>query len=232
MKTLALETSAKACSVALMEGDTLLAQTMQNAGFTHSRTLMPMLDALLKGAGCTIQDVDKIAVAIGPGSFTGLRIGLATAKGLAFAADKPLVGVSSLLAMAHQAMVFVGSNGDIICPVMDARRGQVYNALFESNGTTLIRIEQDRTTAIEDLFTPRAKPYLLVGDGAALCAAWMAERNIPFRILPAHLVQQSAWGVAMAARTLPGKVCHDVNPQYIRPSQAERERAARLETEA
>ena len=187
-----------------------------------------MIHGLLDGLGLQVADVDKIAVAHGPGSFTGIRIGVATAKGLAFGADRPLVGVSSLEAMAHQAK-HLGPG--LIAATMDARRGQVYNALFRAEENRLLRLTADRAIATEDLFaqTEHEGPYLLVGDGATLCYAWLQESGIPAHILPEHLVQQTAWGVGMAALMLPGESVHDVNPQYIRPSQAERERMERAE---
>jgi len=228
MRILAIETSAKAASAALLEDGKLLAQNMQNAGLTHSRTLLPMVHALLDGVALEVKDVDKIAVAHGPGSFTGLRIGVATAKGLAWGLDKPLVGVSSLEAMAHQA-VHLGDA--IICPVMDARRDQVYNALFECRDGTLRRLTEDRAIAIEELFgqKDRDSPYILVGDGAVLCHDWLRAHGGCAELLPEHLVQQTAWGVAMAAIALPGDKPSEINPHYIRPSQAERERAEKKE---
>jgi len=187
-----------------------------------------MIHALLDGVGLGVKDVDKIAVAHGPGSFTGLRIGVATAKGLAWGLDKPLVGVSSLAAMAHQAM-HLGEG--TICPVMDARRDQVYNALFENRDGVLRRLTEDRAIAIEELFGQKDKDsrYILVGDGAALCHDWLIAWGGSAEILPEHLVQQTAWGVAMAAIELPGDKPCEINPQYIRPSQAERERAEKKE---
>jgi len=228
MRIVAIETSAKAASVALLEDGKLVAQNMQNAGLTHSRTLLPMLHALLDGVGIEVKDVDKLAVAYGPGSFTGLRIGVATAKGLAWGLDKPLVGVSSLEAMAHQA-VHLGDG--IICPVMDARRDQVYNALFECRNGTLRRLIEDRAIAIEELFAQsgRESRYILVGDGAIICRDWLTAHGGHAELLPEHLVQQTAWGVAMAAMKLPGEEPSGINPQYIRPSQAERERTEKKE---
>ncbi|MCL2567841.1 MAG: tRNA (adenosine(37)-N6)-threonylcarbamoyltransferase complex dimerization subunit type 1 TsaB [Oscillospiraceae bacterium] len=226
MKILAIESSAQAASVAIVENGSLIAQTTQHAGLTHSKTLLPMIHALLNGLDIKVADLDKIAIARGPGSFTGIRIGVATAKGLAFAADIPLVGVSSLEAMAHQAK-HLGPG--LITPVMDARRSQVYNALFRADGARLIRLTEDRAIAIEDLFAQadHEGPYLLVGDGAALCYAWLQDKGIPAQILPEHLVQQTAWGVAIVAEHLPGESAYEVNPEYIRPSQAERERMER-----
>ena len=229
MRILAIETSAKAASVALLEGERLVAQNFQHAGLTHSRTLLAMVHGLLTGLGLTLAEVDKIAVACGPGSFTGIRIGVATAKGLALGADKPLAGVSSLAAMAHQAK-HLGKG--TICAAMDARRGQVYNALFRAEGETLHRLTEDRAIPIQTLFEKaEMAPYLLVGDGATLCYDWLKTAGIQAKILPEHLAQQTAWGVAMAAMEAPGESVHNINPAYIRPSQAEREREARLQNQ-
>jgi len=226
MRILAIESSAKAASVALVEDGRLIAQNMQHAGLTQSKVLLPMIHSLLHCLDMQVGDVDKIAVARGPGSFTGIRVGVATAKGLAMGADKPLVGVSTLEAMAHQAKHL---EDGIICPVMDARREQVYNALFAVEDGQLVRLEEDRALAIDELFaTADSDSYLLVGDGAALCAAWLRERGRRVTMLPEHLVQQTAWGVAMAAMEIPGENVHEVNPHYIRLSQAERERLERL----
>ena len=131
MKILALETSAKAVSAAVTEDGKVLCSGYQDTGLTHSRTLMPIVEDMLKNTGLTVRDCDAIAVAVGPGSFTGIRIGVAAAKGLAFAAEKPAVAVSTLEAMARNV---AHMEGLIIC-AMDARRSQVYNALFRSSGT-------------------------------------------------------------------------------------------------
>ena len=223
MRILAIESSAKQSSIALVEDGKLIAQNIQHAGLTHSKTLLPLTHSLLCDMGRSIQDIDQIAVAHGPGSFTGIRIGMATAKGLAMGADKPLIGVSTLEAMAHQAK-YLGAG--IICPVMDARREQVYNALFMVQDGTLQRLTEDRAIAIEELFGDRDQDdqYILVGDGAQICYDWLKAGDRSVRILPLHLVQQCAWGVAMAAQGQTGKCVHEVNPHYIRPSQAERER--------
>ena len=136
MKILALESSAVACSVCLWEDGRLLAQSFQNSGLTHSRTLMSLCGDLLKNGGYTLDEVDVVAVAAGPGSFTGLRIGVAAAKGLAWAGDKLCAGVSTLEAMAWPLAHLEGAD---LCAVMDARRQQVYNALFEVRGGALLR---------------------------------------------------------------------------------------------
>ena len=163
MLILALESSAKAASVALMEDDKLIAQYSQCSGLTHSRTLLPMVDDMLKNTENTIAGVDLIAVAHGPGSFTGIRIGVSTVKGLAWAADKMCVGVSTLEAMAWHGV----PAGGIICPVMDARRSQVYNALFEIKDGKPVRLCDDRAIALSELAGEiRGKNVFLVGDGA------------------------------------------------------------------
>lgn len=136
MKILALETSAKSVSCAVVEDGAPLASAYQCTGLTHSRTLLPMVDAMLKNADLTLDDINAIAIAAGPGSFTGLRIGIAAVKGLAWAADKPCLGVSTLEAMAQNAAHIDG----LIVGAMDARRSQVYNAVFEAKGGELTRL--------------------------------------------------------------------------------------------
>ena len=177
MLILAFESSAKPASAALVKDGQLLSQYMQCSALTHSRTLLPMAEDMLKNAELTLRDVDLIAVAHGPGSFTGIRIGVATVKGLAWAAEKPCVGVSTLEAMAWHGLAV----GGYICPVMDARRSQVYNALFKIENGRLVRMTDDRPIALDELskeVTALNAPVFLVGDGAALCyehfpASWL-----------------------------------------------------------
>lgn len=232
MKILALESSAIAASVALSEDETLLAQSFQNSGLTHSRTLMPLCQDLLKNLGMTLQDVDLIAVAAGPGSFTGLRIGVSTAKGLAWAADKPCVGVSTLEAMAWTA-AHVG--GDI-CPVMDARRGQVYNARFRGENGRPVRLTEDRAISLEELkneiLSSGGRAQYLIGDGTQLCRQMFSQWQVETILPPPHLHLQSAWGVARAAleaaREGRTTTAAELLPVYHRLSQAERERNEKL----
>ena len=166
MKILALESSAVSASVALTEDEKLVAQSFQNCGLTHSRTLLPMVENLLANCGVSLADVDAIAVAHGPGSFTGVRIGVATVKGLALGADKPCLGVSTLEAMAWGARAL---GGDLCC-VMDARAGQVYNALFTVEDGKVRRLCDDRAIKLTELAEEIGEaPYFLVGDGADLC---------------------------------------------------------------
>lgn len=234
MKILALETSAKACSAALCDGERLLAQSFQNCGLTHSVTLMPMVEELLKNCGETLDGVELVAVAAGPGSFTGVRIGVAAAKGLAWPGDKPCAAVSTLEAMAWTA-AHVGGG---ICPVMDARRGQVYNARFRGEWGRPVRLTSDRAVSLDELaaeLEQEGAPQFLVGDGAEMCYNALRERGLDVRLAPEHLRWQTAWGVARAALELAGAE-ETVNgaalkPAYLRLSQAERERLARLQEE-
>ena len=228
MLILALESSAKAASVALMEDESLIAQYSQCSGLTHSRTLLPMVEDMLKNTEKKIADVDLIAVAHGPGSFTGIRIGVSTVKGLAWASDKKCVGVSTLEAMAWHGV----SAGGLICPVMDARRSQVYNALFETDGDGRpVRLTEDRAVSLAEL-AGELKNYecapLLVGDGAKLTYDYLTNEGTACRMAPANLLYQSAWGVGMAALGKEAGGADDLLPVYLRLSQAERERQERL----
>lgn len=231
MKILSLETSAKSVSAALVEGDAVLASCYSCTGLTHSRTLMPMVDAMLKNAGFAPADADCIAVAAGPGSFTGLRIGVSAAKGLAWALDKPCLGVSTLAAMAHN---LAHMDALLVC-AMDARRNQVYNANFAAKDGVLTRLTDDRALAVADLageLRGETRRILVLGDGAELCHAGLSACGIACELAPAALRRQNAVGVALAARGLPFTDARALAPVYLRPSQAERERAARLQQEA
>lgn len=229
MLILALESSAKAASVALVQDGVLLSQSMQCSGLTHSRTLLPMAEDLIKNADASLEDVDVFAVSQGPGSFTGVRIGVAAVKGLAWASEKPVVGVSTLEAMAWQGLA--AGEGRLVCCAMDARRSQVYNALFEIQDGKPVRLTEDRAISAEvlisELSSNDAEPFL-VGDGAALCRDACEKVGLHCVLAPDNLRMQSAWGVAMAAldkQPVPGEL---LQPVYLRLSQAERERQARL----
>ena len=231
MKILALETSAVAASVAVTEDEKLLAQSFQNSGLTHSATLMPMVADLLKNTGITMEDIDVIAVAAGPGSFTGVRIGVAAAKGLAWPGDKPCAPCSTLESMAWQCAHMDGE----ICVAMDARRKQVYNARFLAENGKLKRISEDRAIGVEELMEEvkkSGKTQILVGDGASLCYNAFERNGVPAVMMPPHLVYQTAWGVARAALELARRdklvPAGQMAPQYHRLSQAERERQERL----
>ena len=228
MIILALESSATACSVALTRDGNIVSQAYENSGLTHSRTLLPMAEHVLESGGVSIDQVDIVAVAAGPGSFTGLRIGVATAKGLAWPADKDCAACSTLESMAWQAAHL---EGKLIVCAMDARRKQVYNALFLAHGEYLERLTPDRAISLEEL-AEELKKYenskIVIGDGASLCYNTLTEQGIALEMAPPHLRMQTAWGVARAAQELAagGELVksHALVPVYHRLSQAERER--------
>ena len=243
MLILALDSTAQVGSVALCEGDGhLLAECTLNTGNPHSETLLPTVEFLLKSCGVTVDDIDLFACTAGPGSFTGVRIGAATVKGLAFGKGKPCVGVSTLEALATNARAFEG----IICPCMNARRQQVYNALFESKDGKLTRLCEDRALAIEDLlkevseYAPEKRIYL-VGDGAELVMDF-DEFGEQFPVLDGCMIllgerlrNQSGYSVALVALEAyrNGNVCTDAElaPVYLRPSQAERMRMEKMKND-
>ena len=223
MLMLAFESSARPASVALVRDGELIAQYSQYTALTHSRTLLPMAEAMLKNCDVQISDVDIFAVAHGPGSFTGIRIGVSTVKGLAWASGKPCTGVSTLEAMAWNGI----SRGGYICPVMDARRSQVYNALFEIKNGKPVRLCDDRPVSLDDLaneIKAIPSPVFILGDGAAVTSSYLTKAGIPFETAPDNLIWQSAWGVAMAALSKTPGDADSLKPVYLRLSQAERER--------
>ena len=230
MLILAFETSAKAASVALMDENKLLGEAYQNTGLTHSQTLMVMAEDVLKQCGKTAADVTAVAVAKGPGSFTGVRIGVAAAKGFAWGKEIPCYGISTLEAMAESLGIYDG----YICPVMDARRSQVYNGLFYADGGQIERRSEDRAISLADLAEELEHldgPVFLVGDGSNLTYQTLKDR-IPELILPPeHRMHQRAVGVALLARqqAQQGKAPSGgaLTPNYLRLSQAEREKQER-----
>ena len=230
MLTLAFETSAKAASVALHDGQKLLGESYQNTGLTHSQTLMVMAEDALKQCGKTAADVTAVAVAEGPGSFTGVRIGAAAAKGFAWGREIPCYGISTLEAMAHSLGIYQG----YVCPVMDARRAQVYNALFYVNRSEITRVAPDRAIALADLseeLKSLSEPVFLVGDGSNLCYNTLLK-DVPNLVLPPeHRMHQRAVGVALlavqAAAAGNAPTGAELTPNYLRLSQAEREKLER-----
>ncbi len=227
MLILAFESSAKSASVALVRDGKLLAQSTQVSALTHSRTLLPMCEDMLKNTDLKLSEVDVIAVAQGPGSFTGIRIGVSTVKGLCWGAEKPCVGVSTLEAMAWHGL----AAGGLICPVMDARRAQVYNALFRIEDGRPVRLCPDRAISLGELsgeLRAQGESVFLVGDGALLTKAYLDAQGLPCRLAPDDLVWQDAWGVAMAAQGKTPVSGAELLPVYLRLSQAERERQERL----
>jgi tRNA threonylcarbamoyladenosine biosynthesis protein TsaB len=231
--TLSLETSAKAASVALTSvnelthDNRLLAQYFQNSGLTHSRTVLKMVEDILLNNDVSVRDLDCVAVAIGPGSFTGIRIGIAAAQGIAWGAEKPVRGVSTLRAMASP---FENENV-VLCPVMDARRGEVYTATFEFRGGKTERTSPDRAIPVAQLIEESQKstaPYLLIGDGAEMCYEEFIKANARVSLAPAATRLQTAYGVALAAQDVAPTSPENLVPNYLRVSQAERLKTQQL----
>ena len=227
---LAFETSAKAASVALLDKGILLGEGYQNTGLTHSQTLMSMAEALLDSCGKTIHDITAVAVANGPGSFTGVRIGVAAAKGFSWGKEIPCYGVSTLEAMAEGLGIYDG----YIVPTMDARRNQTYTAIFRVDAGRLTRILDDCAISFAELgekLKKCEKPIFLVGDGAVLCYNTLVEKVSGLILPPEHRLHQRASGVALVAqKLLDAGITGDgasLTPNYLRLSQAERERLAR-----
>ena len=228
MLILAIESSAKAASVALCRDGELIAQSFQRSGLTHSRTLLPMAEDLLKNTDTPKASLDAVAVACGPGSFTGVRIGVSAAKGLCWGLDIPAIGVSTLEAMAYLAPC---GGETVICPAMDARRAQVYNALFESRNGSPHRLCPDRALSAEELaaeLRDRKQPVWVLGDGWQVCSEALERSGVPHTVAPEIIRWQNAWGVAMAARDKAPVPADQLLPVYLRLSQAERERQAKM----
>lgn len=234
MKILAFETSAKAASVALLHDGKLLGEYTQNSGQTHSRTLMKMAEDLLRNCDLSARDIDAAACAAGPGSFTGVRIGAAAAKGFAWGRETPCYGVSTLEAMTRGVAVASG----VICAAMDARRSQVYTALFQVERGAMTRLLPDSAISVEALgkeLENLQPPIFFVGDGAELCYNILGFSGSNRILLPEHLRMQRAAGVALLAweQALRGEAPSGraLTPNYLRLSQAERERMKKQNTE-
>ncbi|MDR1117153.1 MAG: tRNA (adenosine(37)-N6)-threonylcarbamoyltransferase complex dimerization subunit type 1 TsaB [Oscillospiraceae bacterium] len=231
MRILSIESSAKAASAAVLRDGQVEAYSFQNRGLTHSRTLLSMLEDMLKNSELEMGGMDYICAARGPGSFTGLRIGISAAKGLSLGSGIPCVGVSTLEAMSCIAPERDG----IICCVMDARRGEVYNAIFLRDGE-VGRITEDRAISLgglaEELKTC-GKEIICVGDAAKMCYNYLRERGIPAFLPAEDRTHQNAVGVALAAykRIIGHGAAEDgdfsIAPVYLRLSQAEREKNER-----
>lgn len=221
---LAIDSSAVSASCCVVRGEKLIAQTFVNAGLTHSRTLLPIIDATLNAADVAVADIDFAAVSAGPGSFTGVRIGIATVKGICFTHGIPCIPVSTLDAIAQNMSGFPGH----VCAVMDARRGQVYTATFSLDGGPM-RITEDRAIPMEELAEelPRLGTAVwLCGDGAEIC--YEKLKGLPnIRMAPPLLRYQTGYGVARAAAMALAQnqtvKPDDLTPIYLRIPQAERE---------
>lgn len=232
MKILALDSSGIVASVAVVEDDTLLAEYTVNYKKTHSQTLLPMLDEIVKMTELELESVDAIAVAAGPGSFTGLRIGSATAKGLGLALKKPLVAVPTVDALAYNLYDAQG----LICPIMDARRKQVYMGIYRYEDHRLMTVKDQMAVGIEELLSmlnEMGEAVTFLGDGVPVFKDIIADKlTVPFSFAPAHLSRQRAGAVGALGvlyykegRT---ETAAEHKPDYLRVSQAERERAQKL----
>ena len=236
-KILGIESSSLVASVAILDGDTITAEYTVNHKKTHSQTLLPMLDEIVRMTEQNLEDLDAIAVSGGPGSFTGLRIGSATAKGLGLALEKPLIHVPTLDAMAYNLY----GCGERICPIMDARRGQVYAGIYEFDGQKLHILEDQMAVPIEEL-GEKLKKYLkegrrvtFLGDGVPVHKTKIKEEILPGEAVtfaPANMNRQRAASVGTLGMQYykEGKIetAMEHEPDYLRVSQAERERKERL----
>jgi len=232
MKILGLDSSGMVASVAVMEDDVLLAEYTVNYKKTHSQTLLPMLDAVAKMTELDLETVDAIAVAAGPGSFTGLRIGSSTAKGLGLALEKPVIAVPTVDALACNLFDTQG----LICPIMDARRRQVYTGIYRFENHCLKVIQEQEAVAIEEVaqqLNRLKEPVTFLGDGVPVFRESLEELlEVPFAFAPAHLSRQRAGAVAALGGIYykEGRLesAEEHVPTYLRVSQAERERAKKL----
>lgn len=229
MKVLGIDSSGLVASVAVAEDEILLAEYTVNYKKTHSQTLLPMLDEIAKMTELELSTIDVIAVAAGPGSFTGLRIGSATAKGLGLALKKPLVSVPTVAALAYNLW---GSDA-LICPLMDARRNQVYTGVYRFENGKLITVQEQMAVAVTEIaerLNALDEKVIFLGDGVPVYREILEETvKVPFSFAPAHMNKQRAGSVAVLGMELAkeGKTetatAHQ--PDYLRLSQAERERA-------
>lgn len=225
---LGIDSSAVTAGCALYDNGRIIAEQFMNNGHTHSETLLPMVESMLKNAGITLADVDSIAVTAGPGSFTGLRIGIAAVKGMAMGSKKPCIAVSTLEAVAYN---FTGFDR-VVCACMDARCGQVYNALFRTEGGVVSRLCGDRAVRAEELSRELAGmdgKIVLAGDGAELMDGFTEHK---YELAPYPLRYQRGSGVCLAAAVGETVEAAALMPVYLRLPQAERERLAREKADA
>lgn len=232
MKVLAIDTSSNAASVALMEDGILLGEFVLNHKKTHSQEIMPMIDDVLKRCECEVSDIDLFAAAKGPGSFTGLRIGIATIKGLAHSVGKPVIGISTLEGLAHN-MPFCEHT---IVPIMDARRNQVYTGAYLWDDGELREIGEPEAISIEECVEACGDllETVFLGDGVPVYREFIKEKLGDKAIFaPASCNMQKASSIAALAlvRKDEAESYYGLEPEYLRKSQAEREREERLQKE-
>ncbi len=238
MKTLAIDCSATAASAALFDGDKLLGEYYMNIKTTHSETLMPMVTNLLKMVKTPFDEIDRFAISAGPGSFTGVRIGISAVKGMAFPKNTDCVSVSTLSAMAYNML----GNDCLVCSVMDARCSQVYSALFSVEKNNVVRLSDDTACPISELFDEicrisklteyENRSIIVVGDGTDLLLDYCGGRIKGIFAAPPHLRYSTAAGVGLASLFSKDAVLlksEDLNPVYLRLPQAERELKSKTE---
>ncbi len=230
MKILAMDTTAKVSTVSIVNEDRIIAEYSINLNFTHSQTIMPMCEEILKTTQTQLSEIDAFAVCTGPGSFTGLRIGISAVKGMAYALNKPCIAVSTLDALSRNVLDFDG----IICCVMDARCNQVYNAIYENQNGILEKITEDRAIILDDLLEELKllkKNIILVGDGADLCYNKFKDVLSNIRVASISNRYQKASSVGLVAVDKYNNnlftTCNDLIPQYLRLPQAQRELLAK-----
>lgn len=231
MKILALDSSGIVASVAIVEDDTLLAEYTVNYKKTHSQTLLPMLDEVVKMTELDLNSIDAVAISAGPGSFTGLRIGSATAKGLGLALKKPLISIPTVQALAYNLYDVEG----LICPIMDARRNQVYTGIYRYENHKMVTVEDQMAVSIDELLEKLnlyKEKVTFLGDGVPVFQTRIEEiLQVPYSFAPAHMNKQRAGAVAALGVQyyLEGNIqtAAEHAPDYLRVSQAERERAER-----
>lgn len=229
MLILALESSGLVASAALVSEDKVIGEYTSNFKKTHSQTLLPMMDAVLKLTGIDIKEIDAIAVSGGPGSFTGLRIGSATAKGLGLALDKPIINVPTLEAIAYNACWTEG----VVCPLMDARRNQVYTGAYEFEGDEIRSLIEQQALPVEEIISrvnSLGRKVIYLGDGVPVYREMLeASTTVPYLFAPMHMsVQRAGTLGALAVKYLKAgriETAAEHHPNYLRPSQAEREYA-------
>lgn len=236
MLILALESTARIASAALWQDGEMLALSSLSSGNTHSTTLLPMVEQMLNATGLSVSDVDLFACTVGPGSFTGVRIGAATLQGLVFGTNKPCVGVSSLMAMAYHLRGFSG----ILCPVIGARRSQLYSALFRSDGEHVCRLTEDDIVLTPDLtayLAPYDEPVHFTGDGygdavSAAVHPHLCTTPEALRVPSAFAVAEAAYDLYENAADKSAFTLASVQPVYLRKTQAEREREEKIAADA
>jgi len=214
MNILAIDSCTTVATCAIMKDDKLIFESYLNDKNTHSEKLLPQIEYALSMAGMSCKDIDAFAVTVGPGSFTGIRIGLATIKGLAHAYDIPCIGVSALMAMAGGTVT-----ERTICPMINARRGTVYNALYRWEGNKLVTVEPERVIPLNEILNESsAKDYIFTGTDISEFENELAD----FQTVLSHLRGTRASTICMLAKSMPATSAHELVPLYIQPTQAER----------